>query len=84
MPKYNEESPTGMILASQLGVGEFKVKSTGSCIIMRDYLDNFVNAKTVFVFEEGSNFIFKISQEDIEKNTVIGLIYSCGGLVRIP
>ena len=84
MPNYKEESPTGMILASQLGVGEFKVKSTGSCVIMRDYLDNFVNAKTVFVFEEGSNFIFKITKEDIEKNTVIGLIDRCGGLVRIP
>jgi hypothetical protein len=84
MPNYKVESPTGMILASQLGVGEFKVKSTGSCVIMRDYLDNFVNAKTVFVFEEGSNFIFKITKEDIEKNTVIGLIDRCGGLVRIP
>jgi hypothetical protein len=83
MPKYKEESPTGMILASQLGVGEFKVKSTGSCIIMRDYLDNFVNAKTVFVFEEGDNFIIKITKEDIEKNTVIGLIDKCGALVRV-
>jgi hypothetical protein len=68
MPKYKEESPTGMILASQLGVGEFKVKSTGSCIIMRDYLDN---------------FIIKITKEDIEKNTVIGLIDKCGALVRV-
>jgi hypothetical protein len=83
MPKYKEESPTGMILASQLGVGEFKVKSTGSCIIMRDYLDNFVNAKTVFVFEEGDNYIVKITKEDIEKNTVIGLIDKCGALVRV-
>ena len=83
MPNYKEESPTGMILASQLGVGEFKVKNTGSCIIMRDYLDNFVNAKTVFVFEEGSDFSIKITKEDIEKNTVIGLIDRCIGLVRV-
>ena len=83
MPNYKEESPTGMILASQLGVGEFKVKNTGSCIIMRDYLDNFVNAKTIFVFEEGSNFSIKITKEDIEKNTVIGLIDRCIGLDRV-
>jgi hypothetical protein len=83
MPNYKEESPTGMILASQLGVGEFKVKSTGSCVIKRDYLDNFVNAKTVFVFEEGDNFIIKINKEDIEKNTVIGLNDRCGALVRV-
>lgn len=83
MPNYKEESPTGMILASQLGLGEFKVKSTGSCVIKRDYLDNFVNAKTVFVFEEGSNFIIKITKEDIEKNTVIGLNDRCGALVRV-
>ena len=83
MPNYKEESPTGMILASQLGIGEFKVKNTGSCVIKREYLDNFVNAKTIFVFEEGSNFSIKITKEDIEKNTVIGLIDRCIGLNRV-
>lgn len=83
MPEYKNESPSGMILASQLGIGEFKVKNTGSCVIKREYLDNFVNAKTVFVFEEGSDFSIKITKEDIEKNTVIGLIDRCIGLNRV-
>ena len=83
MPNYKNESPSGMILASQLGVGEFKVKDTGSCVIIREYLDNFVNSKIILVFEEGSNFSIKITKEDIEKNTVIVLNDSCIGLDRV-
>ena len=83
MPNYKNESPSGMILASQLGVGEFKVKDTGSCVIIREYLDNFVNSKIILVFEEGSNFSIKITKEDIEKNTVIVLNDSCIGLNRV-
>lgn len=83
MPEYKNESPSGMILASQLGVGEFKVKNTGSCIIIREYLDNFVNSKIILVFEEGSDFSIKITKEDIEKNTVIVLNDRCIGLVRV-
>ena len=83
MPEYKKESPTGMILASQLGVGEFKVKNTGSCVIKREYLDNFVNSKIIFVFEEGSDFSIKITKEDIEKNTVIVLNVRCIGLDRV-
>jgi hypothetical protein len=83
MPEYRNESPTGMILASQLGIGTFKAKNTGSCILKRDYINNFVNAKTIFLFEEKDQFLIKITQEDIEKNTVIALIDRCGGLVRV-
>jgi hypothetical protein len=83
MPEYKNESPTGMILASQLGIGTFKAKNTGSCILKRDYINNFVNAKTIFLFEEKDQLLIKITQEDIEKNTVIALIDRCGGLVRV-
>lgn len=83
MPEYKNESPTGMILASQLGIGTFKAKNTGSCILKRDYINNFVNAKTIFLFEEKDPLLIKITQEDIEKNTVIALIDRCGGLVRV-
>ena len=83
MPEYKNESPTGMILASQLGIGTFKAKNTGSCILKRDYINNFVNAKTIFLFEEKDELLIKITQEDIEKNTVIALIDRCGGLVRV-
>jgi hypothetical protein len=83
MPEYKNESPTGMILASQLGIGTFKAKNTGSCILKREYINNFVNAKTIFLFEEKDQLLIKITQEDIEKNTVIALIDRCGGLVRV-
>ena len=83
MPEYKNESPTGMILASQLGIGTFKAKNTGSCILKREYINNFVNAKTIFLFEEKDLLLIKITQEDIEKNTVIALIDRCGGLVRV-
>ena len=83
MPEYKNESPTGMILASQLGIGTFKAKNTGSCILKRDYINNFVNAKTIFLFEEKDPLLIKITQEDIDKNTVIALIDRCGGLVRV-
>ena len=83
MPEYKNESPTGMILASQLGIGTFKAKNTGSCILKREYINNFINAKTIFLFEEKDQLLIKITQEDIEKNTVIALIDRCGGLVRV-
>ena len=83
MPEYKNESPTGMILASQLGIGTFKAKNTGSCILKREYINNFINAKTIFLFEEKDPLLIKITQEDIEKNTVIALIDRCGGLVRV-
>ena len=83
LPKFNNSAPTGIILASQLGIGTYEIINRGSCFFTIEKLGTFSYNNRTFLPDMPLDYKIFISQEDINNNMTINTDITCKGIKRV-
>jgi hypothetical protein len=83
LPKFLDKTPTGIILAEQIGVGGYIINNRGSCFFTIENFGKYSKEKVEFLPNLPLDYIITITELDIINQKTINLDISCGGLTKV-
>ena len=83
LPKFNDTAPSGIVLASQLGIGSYEIINRGSCFFTIEKLGKYSYNNTLFLPNMPLDYKIIITQEDIKNNMTINTDIACKGIKRV-
>jgi hypothetical protein len=83
LPKFIDTAPTGIVLASQLGIGSYEIINRGSCFFTIEKLGTFSYNNRTFLPDMPLDYKIIITQEDIKNNMTINTDITCKGIKRV-
>ena len=83
LQKFNDTAPTGIVLASQLGIGSYEIINRGSCFFTIEKLGKYSYNNTLFLPNMPLDYKIIITKEDIKNNMTINTDIACKGIKRV-